>query len=402
MRRHLSRAGVAGSVVCAASVVFGLLGASSPLAARKDPGPGAYPDQRPRWSPDGRRLAFTRGTGTIDLPWISLVNRGGTGLRRPRGYYGPFWSPDGQRMATLNGRTLWLADGDGSRQRRIGPGRYTGAWSPDGTLFAFSLGRLYVVNRDGSALRKLPIEVPTCPRCRSSEDEPAWSPDGRSIAFVHAEAEEGSWGVSSIWVADVDGQNLRRLSASFEATSPRWSPDGSRIAYLLYDDFGDASYLHVVKADGSGDRRYGPAFGFSWAPRGGLLAYDSARSPQRVYLVRPDRRSIVEVRGAVSHSWAPDGRRIAFQRRGSIHVADASGRRQRRIALGIRPSWSPDGRLIAYAGAKCGPRQGIHLVNPAGNLHKRLTDFCFIVGSSGSDRIHGTGGTDRVPRRLRR
>lgn len=382
-------------IACALSL-SAAAGAERTTSSRLHPGSqGYHPDQRPGWSPDGRWIAFTRGPGTDDLPWIALIDRRGTGLRRPQGYYGPFWSPDGQRMATQNGRTLWLADGDGSHQRRVGIGGYYGAWSPDGSLFAFSRGRLYAVNRDGTGFRRLPIEVPRCSRCNSSEDDPAWAPNGRTLAFEHGEAEPGSKGAGSIWAADVDGRNVRRLSDWFNAYGARWSADGTKVAYLMDDGFGDVSYLHIVNPDGSGDRRYRPASTFSWAPRGAWLAYETY-SRRRVHVVRPGRGRVVTLRRAAEPAWAPDGNRLAFQRRGWIYVADADGKQQRRLAKGTQPSWSPDGRLIAYAGRRCGPDQGIQLITANGRRHRRLTDFCLIIGTDGRDQLRGTSGTDRV------
>lgn len=355
---------------------------------------GYYPDQAPGWSPDGRRLAFLRGP--FEHSSLAFIKRSGDGLRLSQGRYGPLWSPDGRRMALLNGRTVWLANGDGSHRKRIGEGS-TAAWSPDGRLLALDMGgRLHVVNRDGTGLRRLPIEIPTCPTCRSSEGDPAWSPNGQTLAFEHGEAEPGSKGVGAIWAADVDGRNVRRLSDWFNAYGPRWSPDGTKIAYLMDDGFADVSYLHIVNPDGSHDRRYRPASTFSWAPRGAMLAYESWAPSRHVSVVRPGRGGTVALKRAAAPAWAPDGMRIAFQRRGSVFVANANGRQQRRMASGIRPSWSPDGRLIAYAGATCGAQQGIHLVSPTGTRHRRLTDFCFIVGTAERDRLRGTAGTDRV------
>lgn len=358
--------------------------------------PGYYPDQAPQWSPDGLRLAFLRGS--FEHSSFGLIKRGGSGLHISPGNYSPLWSPDGGRMALLGGRTVWLANGDGSRRRRIGEGS-TAAWSPNGKQVAFDPGgRLYVVNRDGSGLRRLPIDVPTCETCRSDETSPAWSPNGRTLAFVHGEAEPGSKGVAAIWVADVDGQNLRRLSEPFNAESPRWSPDGSKIAYLLYDGFSDYPYVHMIDADGSPDRRYGLAETFSWGPHGSTLAYESFGSPKFVYLARPgpEKQFFGRIARGTSPSWSPDGTRMAVQWRHSIYVVRVSPRRRSRVASGTQPAWSPDGRLIAYAASKCGPTQGIQVISPSGRLHRRLTNFCFIVGSAGRDRIHGTVGVDRV------
>jgi Tol biopolymer transport system component len=372
------------------------------LAATARPAParpnlviqGYYPDQVPSWSSDSRRIAFVRGA--IDLAWLAVIDRGAGQPRRvAAGRSWLLWSPDGSRMAILNGLTVWLANGDGSQPKRVGNGS-SADWSPDGRLLALDLGgRLHVVKRDGSGLRRLPIDVPTCPTCRSAEGHPAWSPNGHTLAFVHEEAEPATKGSAAVWVADVDGQNLRRLSETFNAEDPEWSPDGTKVAYLLYDGFSDYSYLHVIDADGSHDRRYRLTGNFSWAPRGNLLAYDSL-GRKHVYIVRAGRAGVVGLKAGASPSWAPDGRRLTFQRRGLVYIADAVGRGQRRLVRGTRPSWSANGRLIAYAGTKCGPHQGIHLINPAGTQRRRVTNFCFIVGSPANDRIRGTVGNDRI------
>jgi Tol biopolymer transport system component len=372
-----------------------------PLAVAARPAPARtslvayhYPDRAPTWSPDGRRLAFVRGPAY--LPWLAVLDRGTHQARRvARGYSRALWAPDSRRMAILNGHTIWLADGDGSQLRRVGRG-WSADWSPDGSLLALNQGgRLYVVNRDGTGLRRLPIDVPACPRCDSYEDDLAWSPDGRTLVFVHWDAEPATKGCAAVWLADVDGQNLRRLSECFNAEDPEWSADGTKIAYLLHDGFSDYSYVHIIDADGSNDRAYRLTESFAWAPRGELLAYE-AYGRKRVYVVRAGQAQAVGVKAGSRPSWAPDGKRLTFQRRRSIYVADAVGSRQRRVARGIRPSWSSDGRQIAYAGRRCGEQQGIHLINPAGTRRERLTDFCFIVGSARRDRIHGTPGTDHI------
>ena len=383
------------SLVAVGATLAAASSAGTPRATITAGGGVRIPDGRPSWSPDSRRVAFERQTARGEFS-VWLARRDGTGAHRVSRFT-PLWSPNGRRMAILDSGLLWLANGDGSRKQRIGRANY-GAWSPSGSLFVFAAGEgLHVVNSDGSGARKLPIDVPTCPGCASAEYDPSWSPDGRTLAFVHSDVPPLSKGVSSIWAADLDGSNLRRISESFIAESPAWSPDGSKIGYFLFDDFGDNPYLHISDSDGSHDRRYRPAYEyrFSWAPRGEVLAYEAPTPPKRVYLVRPD-IGTTTIRDASRPSWAPDGRRIAFERRGSIRLAHAFGRRQRAVARGIQPAWSPDGKAIAYAGAGCGAKQGIQTVSPNGRAKRRLTNFCFIVGSSRSELLRGTPGNDLI------
>lgn len=384
-------------LVLLVTVGAALVAASAAGAPRSGASPvvRGVPDSNPVWSPDNRRIAFERQTTRGETSsWVARPN--GRGAHRVS-RFAPLWSPDGRRMAILEDGKLWLASGDGSGKGRVGSA-FWGAWSPDGSLFAFAGGEgLHVVKRDGTGARRLPIDVPTCPNCASTEYEPAWSPDGKSLAFVHSDIPPLSKGTSSVWAADIDGGNLRRISESWVAESPAWSPSGRLIAYLLFDNFEDDPYLHVSYADASHDRRYGLAYEyrFSWAPGRDVLAFEAARPPKRLYLVHPD-REVITIRGASAPSWSPDGQMIALERRGGIQVVDTRGLTRRRLARGRQPAWSADGKMIAYAGVGCGERQGIQTVAPSGQGRRRITNFCFIPASARSELLRGTPGTDLV------
>jgi TolB protein len=173
------------------------------------------------------------------------------------GYLYPAISPDGRRVVFArfasdgSAEGLFLVNADGSGQALLihHSAEFDGepVWSPDGSQIAFmsvdesplgQIARIYVVNVDGSGLRRLspPIDEQT----ETVFDEgPTWSPDGRHIAFTRN---------AQLYVIDADGTNFTGLANEDFALSASWSPDGSRIAYMSLDPLGD---IHIRNADGS-------------------------------------------------------------------------------------------------------------------------------------------------------
>jgi Tol biopolymer transport system component len=86
------------------------------------------------------------------------------------------------------------------------------------------------------------------------DGEPAWSPDGRKIAFQSKRRFGSNAGKGEIYVMNADGSGKRNLTRNrAQDGSPSWSPDGRRIGFVSNRD-GRRPEAHVMNADGSGQR----------------------------------------------------------------------------------------------------------------------------------------------------
>ncbi len=203
----------------------------------------------------------------------------------------------------------------------------TPAAGPSGDLIAFNIygdgdEEIFVMNADGSQVRPL----------TSNDDwdhNPAWSPDGTRIAFASDRAGERSVGDFDIFVMSDFGSQIRQLTDSDSGDhswcvmcgndAPAWSPDGKRIAFSGTGD-GD-SEIFVMNADGTEVRQLtdndsgdgGPA----WSPDGTRIAFNGTRDgDSEIFVMNADGTEVRQVTGHdsddYSPAWSPDGKRIAF------------------------------------------------------------------------------------------
>ncbi|HEX2350880.1 MAG TPA: S9 family peptidase [Ktedonobacterales bacterium] len=229
-------------------------------------GPG---DSSPRWSPDGRTLAFLRGPAAPAQPKTRE-----------------------ERDAGKTQAQLWLLPLEGGEPRQLTSLRHgagAAVWAPDGGSIAFAA---QTGHADDEAVDDAALDDKTFPRVRTidqlwhkldgegyiyelrshlfsvpvgggeprqltdgdwNDGEVSWSPEGRTLAFTSdRNAERWTWPASSVWTLDLVGGALKRLTdEALGAGAPSWSPDGKQIAFVgspRRGGFGHSD-LYVVAAD---------------------------------------------------------------------------------------------------------------------------------------------------------
>ncbi|MEM6857084.1 MAG: S9 family peptidase [Pseudomonadota bacterium] len=295
----------------------------------------------PQISPDGSQIAYVRRTNDIMTDravssiWLIDVASGTeTPLVTGEGaHYSPRWSPDGKRLAYIStesggGAELhvrWMATGQSANITGLPEGPSGVAWSPDGTSIAYtarvpgeglSLGKppakpegaewgkplqiidrvtyridggsylkpgatqLFLVDAKGGAPRQLTFGE------YSNGGAVEWTPDGKTLLFTANRKE--NWELegqdSEVYALDTASGDITALTDRYGPDSgPQISPDGKTIAYVGYDDVGNAfdqASLYTMNVDGTnkqlltGDFPASPD-GMEWTDAGLFVSFES-------------------------------------------------------------------------------------------------------------------------------
>ncbi len=371
---------------------------------------GFDPPREFRLHPRDRSIAYTTEAGGARQLVVQPL-RGGpasqlTASEKPVG--DPQWSPDGRRLAFTRDGAIWVVDADGSRQVRVTEhpaGNAQPRWSPDGGRLAFASRRrgwsqVWLIDapiprRGRPAATPKPAEAhPLTPPGVDVEGY-AWSPDGGRIA-VAAQREDRHWW-SAVSVFEVATGEERRIEPSDAWESgPHWLPDGGLL--LVSDADG---WFQVVRLDPdlrertiltAGSREHGE-------PNGGH-GYVPLPSPDGSRFVHPEVHDglvdllVAPVSGAVSPKRGR-GRPPKHPRPQLAAVAGSPVNPWPGLWRAI--DWTSDGAWVAAVGESERRPQDLWLlpvpgVAPAGARPRRLTDSLPAVLRSApwtdSERVH--------------
>lgn len=228
------------------------------------------------WSPDGAAIAFAGVVGgehARDLTDIFVVASDGSGLRRltqTGRASSPLWSPDGSTVVFTVGAgadpfprtaTLWSigVSGGGPRELTRADGLtadLAGSFAPDGSRLLFTRVREPLLQDElAASIYVLDLATGGIERLLDRAALPAYSPDGKRIAYVSDVDENGSLSygeqtsyATELYVMNADGSDRRRLTQTrdLDEWTPSWSPDGNVIAFVRGKQFENAEGYAVM------------------------------------------------------------------------------------------------------------------------------------------------------------
>ncbi len=376
-------------------------------------------EDSPSFSPDGNQVAFS-WNGKKQDNFDIYIKLAGSGLplrltTDPATDYGAVWSPDGSTIAFIRrdgpSRSLILIPALGGPERKLlsfslgGLNFRAVAWSPDSKWLAVSTPdngqlTLHLVSLDSGEEKVL-----TRPPGNIAGDvDPAFSPDGRNLAFARSIALN----VSEIWVLPLTAKfeaagTERKLETGHPfSVSPAWTANSGEIVFEAGLDMRSTVYRIPVdgsaparRVEGLGDGTGSPAI----SKDGKRLAYSRSFRNSLIWRLEIATAKAEPILSSTFRDafpqYSPDGKRIVFysNRSGATQIwmaaADGSGASQLTFLNGTTtgsPRWSPDGQQLCFDSNANGQWQ-IYKMDSGGGKPKQITtgDYTSVVSSWSRD-----------------
>ncbi len=258
-------------------------------------------------------------------------------------------------------REIYIMNADGSDQRNVtchAAWDSDPAWSPDGKKIAFVSDRdtkslvgdltwtIYVIDIEGGHEMQVTSTA-------ADNRKPMWSPDGKKIAF--SSNRESNY---RIYLIDPDGSNQMNLTDNLSSIDPVWSPDGMKVAFIQCDgwilDSSANMEICIANVDGSDQMNLTNTAAWDgypvWSPDGSKIAFITNRDGnEEIYVMNADGSNQVNLTNNpgidIFPCWSPDGTRIAFvsDRDGNeeIYVMNADGSNQVNLTINSASDFSP-------------------------------------------------------------